>query len=70
MEDLKSLRIKKQMLLIELSAVEQKINLFEQVTTDILVQEDESKKTKAIREQTTPGKESTKPLKADVLLKT
>ena len=69
MEDLKTLRMKKQMLLIELSAIEQKINLYEQVTTVTNVPESESSKTKAIPVQTAPGKESTNPLKAEVLLK-
>ncbi|KAL4556504.1 hypothetical protein LXL04_039159 [Taraxacum kok-saghyz] len=69
MEDLNSLRMKKQMLLIELSAIEQKINLYEQVTTVTNVPESESSKTKAIPVQTAPGKESTNPLKAEVLLK-
>ncbi|KAL4558676.1 hypothetical protein LXL04_036877 [Taraxacum kok-saghyz] len=69
MEDLKSLRMKKQMLLIELSAIEQKINLYEQVTTVTNVPESEILKTKAIPVQTAPGKESTNPLKAEVLLK-
>ena len=69
MEDLNTLGIKKQMLLIELSAIEQKINLYEQVTTVTNVPESESSKTKAIPVQTTPGKESTNPLKADALLK-
>ncbi|KAL7597296.1 hypothetical protein Lser_V15G29642 [Lactuca serriola] len=69
MEDLNILRIKKQMLLIELSAIEQKINLYEQVTTVTNVPESESSKTKAIAVQTAPGKESTNPLKADALLK-
>ncbi|CAH1438108.1 unnamed protein product [Lactuca virosa] len=69
MEDLNTLRIKKQMLLIELSAIEQKINLYEQVTTVTNVPESESLKTKAIPVQTAPGKESTNPLKADALLK-
>ncbi|KAL4564711.1 hypothetical protein LXL04_028779 [Taraxacum kok-saghyz] len=69
MEDLKSLSMKKQMLLIELSAIEQKINLYEQVTTVINVPESESSKTKAIPVQTAPGKESTNPLTAEVLLK-
>ena len=69
MEDLNTLRMKKQMLLIELSAIEQKINLYEQVTTVTNVPESESSKTKAIPVQTAPGKESTNPLKADALLK-
>ncbi|CAH1433726.1 unnamed protein product [Lactuca virosa] len=69
MEDLKSLRMKKQMLLIELSAIEQKINLYEQVTTVTDVPESESLKTKAIPVQTVSGKETTNPLKADALLK-
>ncbi|KAL4579674.1 hypothetical protein LXL04_015830 [Taraxacum kok-saghyz] len=46
-----------------------KINLYEQVTTVTNVPESESSKTKAIPVQTAPGKESTNPLKAEVLLK-
>ena len=67
MEDLKMLRMKKELLLIELSAIEQKICLYEK--TDILVQKDESLKTKAIPEQTATGKEPTNPLMADILPK-
>nr|KAJ0189911.1 hypothetical protein LSAT_V11C800453960 [Lactuca sativa] len=53
--DLNTLRMKKQMLLIELSAIEQKINLYEQVSTVTNVPESESSKTKAIPVQTAPG---------------
>lgn len=51
------------MLLIELSAIEQKINLYEQVTTVTDVPKSESLATKAIPVQTTPGKETTNSLK-------
>ena len=69
MEDLNSLRIKKQMLLVELSAIEQKISLLTTTTTTTVVPESESSKTKASPVQTAPGKDSTNPLEADALLK-
>lgn len=85
MEDLRSLRMKKKLLLIELSAIEQKISLYEdettatevlehesvqtQTTTVTSVPEHESVQTKAIPKQTALGKETTNPLTAEVLLK-
>nr|GFA14124.1 TPA: orf y [Tanacetum cinerariifolium] len=50
-------------------APKQKIALLEATTTVTDVSESKSLKTKAIPEQTAPGKESTNPLKAEVLLK-
>ncbi|GKA29089.1 Orf y [Tanacetum coccineum] len=61
--------MKKQMLMIELHAIEQKISLLETITTVTNVPESESLKTKAIPKQTSSGKETTNPLKAEVLLK-
>ncbi|GJS95008.1 hypothetical protein Tco_0801976 [Tanacetum coccineum] len=61
--------MKKQMLIIELHAIEQKISLLETITTVTDVPESESLKTKAIPKQTASGKETTNPLKAEVLLK-
>nr|GEZ01766.1 hypothetical protein [Tanacetum cinerariifolium] len=69
MENLDQLRIKRQMLMFEMNMIEQKIALLEATTTVTDVPESESLKTKAIPEQTAPGKESTNPLKAEVLLK-
>ena len=67
MEDLNSLRIKKQLLLIELNSLEQKISLLETTVTD--VPESASLQTKASPQQTAAGKDSTNPLKAGALLK-
>lgn len=76
MEDLNTLRIKKKLLLIELNALEQKISLLEtnetsspSSTTVTFEQEGETLKSKAIPEQTAPGKEKSNPLIADALLK-
>ena len=69
MEDLSSLKMKEQMLLIELDAIKRKISLFTTMTTVTDVPESESLKTKAIPEQTAPGKETSNPLRADALLK-
>ena len=85
MEDLNSLRLKKQMLLIELSAIEQKISLVEQATMANSVPESESltnthtgngsttdltqDNSKTIPQQTADGKESTNPLMAAALPK-
>nr|GEV50799.1 hypothetical protein [Tanacetum cinerariifolium] len=57
MENLKELRIRKQMLMLEMKMIEQKIP------------ESESLKTKAIPKQTTLGKESSNPFKVEVLIK-
>ncbi|KAL4555779.1 hypothetical protein LXL04_038407 [Taraxacum kok-saghyz] len=67
MEDLNSLRIKKQLLLIELNSLEQKVSLLETTVTD--VPESASLQTKASPQQTAAGKDSTNPLKAGALLK-
>ncbi|KAL4590526.1 hypothetical protein LXL04_003458 [Taraxacum kok-saghyz] len=67
MEDLNSLRIKKQLLLIELNSLEQKISLLETTVTD--VPESASLQTKASPQQTAVGKDSKNPLKAGALLK-
>nr|GEY60546.1 RNA-directed DNA polymerase, eukaryota, reverse transcriptase zinc-binding domain protein [Tanacetum cinerariifolium] len=69
MENLDQLRIKRQMLMFEMNMIEQKIALLEATTTVTDVPKSESLKTKAIPQQTAPGKESTNPLKAEVLLK-
>ena len=69
MEDISSLKMKKQMFLIELNAIEQKISLFTTATTVTVVSEGENLKTKTSPVQTAPGKDTTKPLKADALLK-
>lgn len=69
MENLDQLRLKRQMLVFEMNMIEQKIALLEATTTVTDVPESESLKTKAIPEQTAPGKETTNPLKAEVLLK-
>ena len=69
MENLEQLRIKRQMLMLEMNMIEQKIAFLEATTTVTDVPESESLKTKAIPEQTAPGKETTNPLKAEVLLK-
>nr|GFA84806.1 hypothetical protein [Tanacetum cinerariifolium] len=67
MENLDQLRIKRQMLMFEMNMIEQKIALLEATTMVTDVPESKSLKTKAIPEQTTPGKESTNPLKAEEL---
>ncbi|KVH91340.1 Zinc finger, RING/FYVE/PHD-type [Cynara cardunculus var. scolymus] len=73
MDDLKTLRIKKQMLQIEyeaqISTIEQKNKLLESFETVNNIPVDESLKSKAIHEQTAHGKETTNPLTADALLK-
>lgn len=57
------------MLMLEINMIEQKIALLEATTTVTDVPESESLKTKAIPKQTALGKETTNPLKAEVLLK-
>nr|GEX27860.1 hypothetical protein [Tanacetum cinerariifolium] len=70
MESLDQLKLKKQMLMFEISMIEQKIDFLEKATTTITdVPESKSLKTEASPTQMAIGKDSTNPLKAKVLLK-
>nr|GEU71392.1 hypothetical protein [Tanacetum cinerariifolium] len=57
------------MLMLEINMIEPKLALLEATTTVTNVPESESLKTKAIPKQTALGKETSNPLKAEVLLK-
>nr|GEY82695.1 hypothetical protein [Tanacetum cinerariifolium] len=70
MENLEQLKLKKQMLMFEMSMIEQKIAFLEKATTTVTdVPESESLKTEASPMQTAIGKDSTNPLKDEGLLK-
>ena len=58
MEDLRSLRMKKKLLLIELSAIEQKISLYEDETTATEVLEHESVQTQTTTVTSVPEHKS------------
>ncbi|KAI3711761.1 hypothetical protein L1987_70305 [Smallanthus sonchifolius] len=70
MEELKALRLKEKILLIELRAVQQQIALYDEslnATTVNSVQEDNSLKTESIPLQTAKSKETSSPLIPDAL---